>query len=62
MRGYIWRIAFESGEIKEVTAPTIMAAILLAAPVWRQNKIVSAIRLEEAPEEIPVSMIGVVTA
>lgn len=64
MKGYLWRIAFEDGSIREVTAPTITAAILMSVSIWHMEKVVSAVRLEEIPktEEIPASAMWMVTA
>lgn len=64
MKGYVWRIAFEDGTVRETTAPTITAAILMTASIWHQERVVSAVRIEEVPqtEEIPVSRVWAVTA
>lgn len=64
MRGYVWRVLFDNGEIKEVTAPNITAALLLTVSVFHPERVVSCVRMEEItrPEEISLERIGVVTA
>lgn len=64
MKGYLWRILYEGGDIKEVTAPNIMAALLMTANPFRQEGIVSCVRMEEIhrPEAIYSEQIGAVTA
>ena len=64
MKGYVWRIAFEDGSVREVTAPSITAAILMTVSLFHQERVVSAVRIEEVlqTEEIPVNRVWAVTA
>lgn len=64
MRGYLWRVLFDNGEVKEVTAPNITTALLLTANVFHPERIVSCVRMEEItrPEEISLNRIEMVTA
>ena len=64
MKGYIWRVLYEDGDIKEVTAPTIMAALLMTMNIWHPERVVSCVRIEEIrrPQEISCDRIEVVTA
>ena len=64
MKGYLWRILFEDGTVREITAPTISAAILMSVSIWHMEKVVSAVRMEEIPktEQIPIGDVWTVTA
>lgn len=64
MTGYLWRVLYETGEIREVTAPNITAALLMTVNIWHPEKVVSIVRMEPAsrPEPIPANMVGMVTA
>ena len=63
MKGYVWRVAFESGSVKEIVAPNITSALLMTVDILHPEKVVSCMRMERVQtEEIPMNRIAEVTA